>query len=122
MAKPKVYVDFHNADYHGRIRLNCVGTLEDLAQQQIHLREGLVLTLYSDDLNDKDQLDELLVDGVVSFSEEEHCWVAAIDWAAIHHASEVGESPANGDNPSPPSGVYREAARSGRSNTPGKTT
>ena len=81
--KPKVYADFHNADRHGRLRLNCVGTLEDLAEQQVELREGLPLTLYSDDLNDKGRLDELLVEGVAAFSEEEHCWVAAIDWKAI---------------------------------------
>lgn len=87
MVKPKVYADFHNADSQRRLRLNCVGTIEDLAQRHIELREGLLLTLYSDDLDDKRQLDELLVDGVVSFSEEEHCWVAAIDWSAIHHAS-----------------------------------
>ena len=29
-----------------------------------------------------------LVEGVVSFSEDEHCWVAAIDWAAIRHVSD----------------------------------
>jgi hypothetical protein len=87
MSKPKVYVDFHNADPQGRIRLNCIGTAEALSQQQVELREGLVLALYSDDLDARDQLDELLVDGVVSFSDEEHCWVAAIDWTAIHHAS-----------------------------------
>jgi hypothetical protein len=88
MVKPKVYADFHNADGQGRIRLNCVGTIEDLARQQIKLRDGLLLALYSDDLDDAGRLDELLVDGVVSFSEEEHCWVATIDWAAIHHASD----------------------------------
>ena len=58
MAMQKVYADFHNADPQGRLRLNCVGTLEDLAQQHIELREGLPLTLYSDDLDDKGQLDE----------------------------------------------------------------
>jgi len=88
MDKPKIYADFHNADAQGRLRLNCVGTLEDLAEQQVELRAGLLLTLYADDLDDKGQLDELLVDGVVSFSEDEHCWVAAIDWSAIHHASD----------------------------------
>ena len=30
MVKPKVYADFHNADANGRLRLNCVGTVEDL--------------------------------------------------------------------------------------------
>lgn len=88
MKKPKVYADFHNADSRRRIRLNCVGTTEDLSRQRVELREGLILTLYSDDLDDNGRLDELLVDGVVSFSEEEHCWVAAIDWDAIRHASD----------------------------------
>ena len=88
MVKPKVYADFHNADTNGRVRLNCVGTIEDLARQGITLRDGMPLTLYSDDLDTEGQLDELLVDGVVAFSDEEHCWVAAIDWSAIHHASE----------------------------------
>jgi hypothetical protein len=96
MGKPKIYADFHNADSRGRLRLNCVGTLEDLAQQQVELHDGLLLTLYADDLDDKGELDEMLVDGVASFSEEEHCWVAAIDWAAIHHASDTPESNTNG--------------------------
>jgi hypothetical protein len=87
MSKPTIYADFHNADRHGRLRLNCVGTTEDLSRQQIELREGLVLTFYSDDSDSHGKLDELLVDGVVSFSEDEHCWVASIDWNAVHHPS-----------------------------------
>jgi len=87
MTKP-VYADFHNADSQGRLRLNCVGTIEDLARQQIELREGLTLTFYSDDLDDDGALDKLLVDGIVSFSEEEDCWVATIDWHAIRHSSD----------------------------------
>jgi hypothetical protein len=98
--KPKVYADFHNADTRGRLRLTCVGTMEDLAEQQVELREGLMLTLYSDDADEKGQLDELLVDGVVAFSREESCWVATIDWAAIHHASDDQHSTANGNDPS----------------------
>jgi hypothetical protein len=98
MVEPRVYADFHNADTKGRVRLNCNGTLEDLSKQQIELREGLVLTLYSDDLDDKGQLDELLVDGVVSFSADEHCWVAAIDWPAIRHISDGAGLRANGSS------------------------
>jgi hypothetical protein len=89
MTRPKVYADFHNADPSGRLRLTCVGTLEDLSRQQVELREGLTLTLYSDDLDDKGDADELLIEGIVSFSKEEHCWVASIDWDTIRHASEV---------------------------------
>lgn len=88
MEALKVYADFHNADAQGRLRLNCIGTIEDLARQRVELREGLPLTFYSDDRNDQGGLDELLVEGIVSFSSEECCWVAAIDWAAIRHGSE----------------------------------
>jgi hypothetical protein len=77
MSNPKVYADFQNADRQGRVRLNCVGTVEDLAQHQIILREGLILTLYSE---------ELEVEGRVHYSTEEHLWVAAIDWEAIREA------------------------------------
>lgn len=74
MNHPKVFADFHNADAHGRLRLNCIGTMEDLAQQQIVLRSGLPLTFYSE---------ELEVEGVVEYSTDENVWVAVIDWSAI---------------------------------------
>lgn len=76
MNKPKVFVDFHNADSQGRLRLNCIGTVEDLARQQITLQEHQSLTLYSE---------ELEVEARVQYSAEENAWVALIDWAAIRH-------------------------------------
>ena len=45
-----IFTDFHNADAQGRGRLNCVGTMEDLAGQKIVLKEGQSLILYSDNL------------------------------------------------------------------------
>ncbi|BDI18574.1 hypothetical protein ANSO36C_43760 [Nostoc cf. commune SO-36] len=74
MITPRVFADFHNTDGEGRLRLNCIGTIEDLANQSIELRDGQLLTIYSEDLE---------VDGVVQFSEEEKLWVAAIDWDRI---------------------------------------
>ena len=74
MAEPRIFADFHNADPRGCLRLNCNGTLNDLTQHKIELKEGIRLKLYSEDLE---------VDGVVQFSPEEKIWVAAIDWNAI---------------------------------------
>ena len=45
MNKKKVFVDFHNVDEQGHPHLNCLGTIEDLAQRQIVLRDGVCLTL-----------------------------------------------------------------------------
>ena len=86
MKHPKVFADFHNADVHGRLRLNCIGTVEDLAQQQIVLRDGLPLTFYSE---------ELEVEGVVQYSTDEHVWAAVIDWQAIRDMGSQALSPAD---------------------------
>lgn len=84
MNHPKVFADFHNADAQGRLRLNCIGAVEDLAQQQIVLRDGLPLTFYSE---------ELEVEGVVQYSTDENVWVAVIDWRAIRTMGSPAISP-----------------------------
>jgi hypothetical protein len=88
MSTSRVYIDFHNVDDLNRLRLTCSGTLQDLESQGIELREGLALSFYSDDADDQGRPDDLLVDGVVRYSEEEQCWVAEIAWKAIRHASD----------------------------------
>ncbi|MBE9103946.1 hypothetical protein IQ229_02995 [Nostoc cf. edaphicum LEGE 07299] len=79
MITPRVFADFQNADAEGRLRLNSIGTIEDLANQSIELGDGQLLTVYSEDLE---------VDGVVQFSEEEKLWVAAIDWHRIRQVED----------------------------------
>lgn len=80
MKTLRVFADFHNADVQGRLRLNCIGTVEDLARQNIELQSGQLLTLYSE---------ELEVEGVVQYSSEENLWVAAIDWNAIKESQDL---------------------------------
>jgi hypothetical protein len=88
MAMPKVYADFQNLDDNNRLRLICAGTLQDLQRESIQLREGLSLTFYTDDADDEGRPDELRVDGVVHHDAENRCWVAAVDWKTLRHASD----------------------------------
>ncbi len=74
MDKARVFVDFQNADAQGRLRLNCIGTVEDLSCQGVVLRDGQWLTLYSENLE---------VQGQVNYSTDENLWVAVIDWNGI---------------------------------------
>lgn len=76
MNKHKIFADFHNADEHGRLRLTCLGTIEDAARLGIRFHEGMELVL-SDE--------ELEVDGTVAWNAEENRWVAVIDWNAIRN-------------------------------------
>ena len=78
--KLRVFADFHNTDTVGRIRLNCIGTIEDLASQGIKLQSGQELTLYSE---------ELEVSGIVEYSQLENIFVVVIDWDKIREVEEL---------------------------------
>lgn len=93
VSKPKLYADFQNADAQGRVRLNAVGTIDDLARQQVLLKNGLTVDLYSDDADDQGQPQSLVAAGTVEFSPDEQCWVASIEWDNIH-AEPLSSSPA----------------------------
>ena len=88
MSRRKIYADFLNLDDCDRLRLTCAGTVEDLRRQGIELREGLVLTFYMDDADDRGEPDEILTEGVVHYDERESIWVASVDWASVHRASD----------------------------------
>jgi hypothetical protein len=72
MTTPTLFADFHNADTQGRIRLNTVGTFEDIEKLKIQLEPGLKVLIDNDE--------GLQVLGTVEFSNEENIWVAKIDW------------------------------------------
>ena len=80
MNKVRVFADFHNADAKGRLRLSCVGTIEDLERHGIVLQDGQSLIIYSE---------ELEVEGIVHYSKEEKLWTAVIDWNAIREIDSV---------------------------------
>ena len=80
MDTTRVFADFHNADLQGRLRLNCTGTIEDLARQKIWLQEGLGLIFFSEDLE---------VDGVIQYSTDENVWVAVINWDDIRENKSI---------------------------------
>jgi hypothetical protein len=88
MARPRVYADFQNLDDDNRLRLTCAGTRRDLERLGIELRPSMKLTVYSDDADDDGRPDELTAEAVVHYNDAEKCWVAAIDWHAIRHASD----------------------------------
>jgi len=82
MSRPTIHADFNNADPRGCLRLNCIGTIQDLSQQGVQLREGLRLTLHDE---------ELEADGETGFSTEERIWVAVIDWGMIRERQSAPE-------------------------------
>ena len=72
--RPRVFVDFHNSDRLGRVRLNTVGTIQDLNRLGVVLREGTEILVYCH---------EAEAEAVATYSKEEGLWVATIDWSKI---------------------------------------
>ena len=91
MPTPRVYADFHKLDDSNRLRLTCAGTLDDLSRQGIEFHEGLRLTFYMDDANDAGEPDDMLVEGVTQYDPAARCWVAAVDWQTVRHASDEAQ-------------------------------
>jgi hypothetical protein len=84
MDVPRIYCDLHNCDVEGRVRLICAGTVQDLQTQQIELKDGIILQLYTDDEID----DPFIFSGRVEFSSTENIWVAVINWDQIKNLSQ----------------------------------
>ncbi|HJZ57714.1 MAG TPA: hypothetical protein VKE74_22335 [Gemmataceae bacterium] len=84
MATPTIHADFMNADPQGRVRLNGVGTVEDLGRLGLRLADGLRIVVHDG---------ELEADGVVVYSTDEHLWVAVIDWDALRPVTKLVVSP-----------------------------
>lgn len=85
---PRIWVDFMKTDDSRRIALTTFGTRQDLTKYGIALREGMVLHVYSDDVDENGRPDNLLAEGVVHFDAVRKRWVLAIDWNRLVHESD----------------------------------
>jgi len=75
-------------DDERRVLLTTRGTLEDLAKNQIQLRDGLVLSVYTDDADDNGNPDCLVGEGVVQYDDAASRWVLRLDWNSLKHESD----------------------------------
>lgn len=83
-----IYADFMKIDFQGRLRLVCQGTVIDLEKNDIELVPGMHLAFYNNDVDFDGNQDDLIVEGVVDFDQENEEWVATVDWDALRNKSQ----------------------------------
>jgi hypothetical protein len=83
----KLWVDFQNSSKKG-VRLLCKGTLDEIERNNVVLSNGLKLLLWTEDEDEKGNPDNLVVEAIVEFDEDENCWVAVYEGKTIKHESE----------------------------------
>jgi len=95
MDKPRVYVDFNEMLEPDLFLLSKDDLTVDSAGNEIALREGQSISVYSDDLNDQGKKDHLIAEGVVERNTTRMKWAAAVKWccrigkAGIQHESDI---------------------------------
>src|SRR5437867_12839078 len=70
------------------ILLTAAGTLAALARRGIRLREGMVLHLYDEDLDEQGRPEFLLAEGVARYDERRRQWLAVVRSDQIRRRSE----------------------------------
>ena len=84
----KLWVDFNNSSENG-IRLNCNGTIEDLARQKVELKEGMKLLLWDEDLDENNNQDNIVVEAIAKYNQKDKIWEAVFEWEKIRHESDL---------------------------------
>jgi hypothetical protein len=91
MEKPRIYADFNgntkSESGEDWLLLDGKGTFDDLHRLGLEFKEGLEAVFYDNDADDKGNLDDIEVEGVVKYDPVHH-WVAVIDWDKVRHASD----------------------------------
>ena len=94
MKRPQFYVDFNQLIEKDLVALSASDEKLSATGEKVLLRDGLVIDVYDDDLNDKGEPDNLIASGIVernsSIQWARIKWCCRIDAQGIRHESDIG--------------------------------
>ena len=79
----RIFADFNNMDGRGRVRLNCIGSLEDIERLGDQIKIGATVIL--------DEPYEFEVRAVLDYDEQQGTWVGHPDWDTVTHHDAPGQ-------------------------------
>lgn len=94
MNKPRIYVDFNEMLEHNLVLLSKDDSKVDSAGNMITFYEGLPISIYSDDIGNDGEMDNLVADGIVELNINKG-WSAYVKWCCrinelgIKHESDL---------------------------------
>ena len=80
MKEARIYVDFNEMLEDNLVLLSQTDIKKDSEGNEIKLYEGLKVKIYEDDLNDLDEEDNLIAEGVVELNNSTESWAKAAKW------------------------------------------
>ena len=86
--KPRIYADFNKLDKDRNAILVCLGTKNDLEEQNLKLVKGLEVMLYQPDGVDEDgNTDCLEVDAVIEYDSINNYWIGVFEFEELDYQS-----------------------------------
>jgi hypothetical protein len=85
-----IYADFMKFD-GDKLILVCHGTFKDLAKHNIAFEEGKSYVFYSDDEDNDENRDDLVVEGKAEYDTDNQRWTARINFDEIKNVSQLSE-------------------------------
>jgi hypothetical protein len=80
MKEARIYVDFNEMLEDNLVLLSKTDIKKDSQGNEIMLYEGLKVKIYEDNLNDSDEEDNLIAEGVVELNISTESWAKAAKW------------------------------------------
>jgi hypothetical protein len=96
MKRPRICVDFNELIERDLVALSASDEKLSTGGEKILLRDGLVIDVYSDDLNNKGEPDNLIASGIVERNASLGWakgikWCCRVDAQGIRHESDIEE-------------------------------
>jgi hypothetical protein len=94
MDRPRIYVDFNEMLDVDLVLLSKTDTTPDSDGNLVELREGMRVCIYSEDIGDDGEPDNLIADGIAERNARSDWssparWCCRIDAAGIRHESDL---------------------------------
>lgn len=80
MKEARIYVDFNEMLEDNLVLLSKTDIKKDSDGNDVILYQGLQVKIYGDDLNDSNEEDNLIAEGVVELNNSSESWAKAAKW------------------------------------------
>ena len=104
MDKARIYVDFNELVARNIVLMSRDDTKVDSHGNKIAFYEGMSVSIYSDDISNNGEIDNLVAEGIAikldlsSFPNWQHVrWCCLIDSNGIMHESDLGKKPSGNE-------------------------
>ncbi len=88
--KYRIWVDFNNKDEDNNVRLNCLGTIEQIESEAIPMVEGQKVVVFcDDDYEEIMEVEGILKQVITPPPFQQKIWIAVVNWDTFKRVKKI---------------------------------